>query len=364
MSIILTIMLCSLMFTLGRYGIAFAFDRMGSDRAIEAPKRKATSGKSIYDCKVYEARLFEDKLVSAGVTKPENMTICEDEECLNCLPTRNARQRAETFALAEKNRANMVKAKTERAKFYEGVEKNESEWQAFQRLKRTDRRYAGYTYADYKFQQDIKRKRRAQNELKAKSIAAGQSKPVSTVTPCEVCGQLTERDKMCLPCRQDAAKKRDAELVKRNAQHMHGRWTEIGGMRILRPRNIPSFAVPKAYYDPAMLCDFILWEWTYPDTGTFRYKQRVDVNTYESQNASGEVVAKWQSIHDPDTGEYIGDVKASPNGVIEARNPQGREQKAIATESMIDHFNKELQRIGEALPMIMGRKSTGDLGPM
>lgn len=321
MSIILTIMLWGVMFTLGRYGIAFIFDRTGNDKAIEAPKRKAISGKAIYDCKVYEARLFEQKLVDAGITKVSEMTVCEDKDCLNCKPSR-------PLPTPPRGPAPGARVKDRY------VEKNESEWDAFQRLKRTDKRYTGYTYADYKFQQDMKRRQRAQNELKAKPIEAGKDMPLSVVKPCEVCGQLTERDSMCLPCRQDAAQKRDAELVKRNAQHMHGRWTEIGGMRILRPRNVPSFAVPKTYYDPMMLCDFILWEWTYPDTGTFRYKQRVDIDTYESQNAKGEVIAKWQSIHNPDTGEHLGDVKISLSGVIEARNPQGRVSKAIATGDM------------------------------
>lgn len=331
-----------------------------------------------FACTVYEARVFEKKLVDAGIMTSTEMSLCEDKNCSNCHPTRKEIARKEQHELAEKNRANMVKARNERALFYENVSKNESEWEAFQRLKRTDPRYKGYTYSDYKFQQSMKRRARA--EVVAKPVS--DHKPVTTLSKCKVCGQLTERDSMCLPCRQEAAQKRDAELIKRNAQHMHGRWTEIGGMRILRPNNVPSFATAKSYYDPNYMCDYILWTWSYPDTGTFSFKQRVAIDEYESQNANGEVIARWQSVHDPVTGEHLGDVKVNPNGKTELRDaPKCRDAAAHQltgdcgcdwdkakrqreTSKILDDLLDELSRLGQVPTMIMTRKSTGDLGPM
>lgn len=42
------------------------------------------SPKTIYDCAVYSDRLFEQKLVAAGVMQSSEMSVCKDDRCENC----------------------------------------------------------------------------------------------------------------------------------------------------------------------------------------------------------------------------------------------------------------------------------------
>lgn len=70
-------------------------------RAIEAPLKEPEKTQP-EDCRLFVDRLFEQKLVDAGVMKPEEMSICEDG--INCPECGKTAKRRQQIAKAERDR--------------------------------------------------------------------------------------------------------------------------------------------------------------------------------------------------------------------------------------------------------------------
>lgn len=79
---------------------------------------------SIYDCIMYATRLFEQKLVDEGVIGLDEMSLCDNRNCLNCVPTRRAltdKAKKDAWEQAQKRikdgqRQKMLKAREESTK--------------------------------------------------------------------------------------------------------------------------------------------------------------------------------------------------------------------------------------------------------
>ena len=188
-------------------------------RMSNSQKKHSQKEKTEFDCAVYSDRLFERKLVNEKVIEEHEMTVCEDIACPNCKFTRMAknaehrRERIERWEEMQKSRQ---------------IEKNESEWEKFQHMKKRDPSLAGWTYADWKREQAANERLRRLNAARqnlahrttriapggitAKEIQAGRSLPETGLYPCEDCGLWCET-KVCPACVAQRTRQRDAELV-------------------------------------------------------------------------------------------------------------------------------------------------------
>lgn len=241
--------------------------RLQGEFVLEHQQKKeieADPAKSIYACKVYSDRLFEHKLVDAGVMELTEMTICDVERCVYCAPTRNA----QAVARRDKHRA-AVQA---------DIEAKKSEREKFNELKAKDGRYKGYRYEDYMFQQNMRRY-----------------------------SENLNNEATCVTCNEPGIHVHSKESTK---------FVKTKGLSIARPTEVPEFAVATPLFKHGDSSPHsILWQWEDPHHGMAWFKQPIETERTDVQNMDGRVVRSVESVYDPDTNEFLGQIEVgSING--------------------------------------------------
>ena len=213
----------------------------GKQAPLSLPKGDLTE----FDCAVYDTHIFEQKLFEGGVLSRKDITLCDNEDCPLCKPERTYR------ALDAKR----VWEREEMASDPEG-------WKRFQELKRTDKRWEGYTFSDYMFQMKIKHQR--EKELAANRARGGN---------CEACGAwLASIDQQrCFTCKAQEQAKEYKELASNRMPIVLSGETTI---EPIRPAEVPEYAY---YKDEQNLNGFVrrLWSWTDRETGKTMGLQQV-----------------------------------------------------------------------------------------
>jgi len=100
----------------------------GKNNAVTTPQRPAEldAKPAWYDCPVSTERILEQRLVDGGVMDVLDMTVCENEKCPNCAPTREAK-RAKELAERAQRQAEIRRRVNEHQKMLALNEKREAE---------------------------------------------------------------------------------------------------------------------------------------------------------------------------------------------------------------------------------------------
>lgn len=268
---------------------------------------------SEYDCKNYDQTSFDLKMADEGVISILDVATCPDggrmrDCCPLCMPILK-RQKEERERVQNEERA---KRELEHKKMMAEVHARRSKRATDndeKQLSEMSPADAKRVHAEQQFWLDKNDPwdKGIVNCVNHSEIETWFNKycPACTLARLK---QRDENDRLAKIAADKAAKA--AARAEKERLFQERRKVNVMGVQTLRPLAVPEGAVPSILHgrdlDRFATHSYIVWKWTEDGQDTKFYKQPIGIDAYSVTGDTG-VIETFFAVHDPDTGEHLGD---------------------------------------------------------